>query len=130
MEPIDVIQVSHLGGTDVGYRFSKCPNHAFKPTLVLFPPFTTTADYYLPEFKSSALREALNLLAIEPFGHGRTRASATGSFTYWDSAIIALQVLSVLGIDKVFVLGTSQGGWIATRMAMIVPERVSSGRLV
>lgn len=125
MEPVSVIQVSHLGGTDVGYRLARSQDHTSKPTLVLFPPFTTTVDYYLPEFKNAALREAVNLLSIEPFGHGHTKARATESFTYWDSAIAALQLLSQLGIHKAFVLGTSQGGWIATRMALIAPERVS-----
>jgi pimeloyl-ACP methyl ester carboxylesterase len=35
-----------------------------------------------------------------------------------------LQVLDALGIDEAFVLGTSQGGWVATRMALLQPHRV------
>lgn len=124
MEPIQTIHVPHLGGIDVGYRLSASPPSKSKPTLVLFNPFTTTADYYLPEFKNSALRDAVNLLAIEPLGHGRTRAKKTECFNYWDSAIMALQVLDALHIEKAFALGTSQGGWIAVRMALIEPGRV------
>ena len=37
---------------------------------------------------------------------------------------MALQVMEALGIDKAFALGTSQGGWIVARMALLAPERV------
>src|SRR5205807_8251245 len=47
-----------------------------------------------------------------------------GQFTYWDSAVANLQVLDALGIPEAFVLGTSQGGWVATRMAMLAPRTV------
>src|SRR5688500_5289162 len=57
------------------------------------------------------------------YGHGRTRGSYE-QFTYWDSAIANLQVLDALGISAAFVLGTSQGGWIAARMAMLAPGSV------
>lgn len=33
-----------------------------------------------------------------------------------------LQVLEALGIKKAFVLGTSQGGWITVRMALLGPD--------
>jgi pimeloyl-ACP methyl ester carboxylesterase len=69
------------------------------------------------------LAATANLLALEPYGHGRTRASY-GQFTYWDSAVANLQVLDALGIAEAFVLGTSQGGWVAARMAMLAPRTV------
>ena len=116
--------VPHLGGIDVGYRLSRDTIDKSLPTLVLFNPFTTTADYYLPEFKNSALTQAANLLAIELLGHGATQAKKTEQFTYWDSAIMSLQLLDALGVDKFFALGTSQGGWVAVRMALLAPERV------
>lgn len=123
-DSMKTLQVPHLGGIDVGYRLSSSSVDKAKPTLVLFNPFTATADYYLPEFKNTALRNAANLLAIEPMGHGRTRAKKTESFTYWDTAIMSLQLLDALGIDRFFALGTSQGGFIAVRLALIAPERV------
>lgn len=111
----------HLGGITVGYRLSSViPS---KPTLVLIIPFTTTVDYYLPEFENTELTSHLNLLAIEPLGHGETRAKSE-TFTYWDTAIMALQLLDALGIEKAFASGTSQGGWIAARMALLAPEKV------
>lgn len=69
----------------------------------------------------------MNLLAIELLGHGQTRTKLE-NFTYWDTAIMNLQVMEKLGVKKAFVLGTSQGGWITVRMALLAPERVRSLR--
>ena len=85
--------------------------------------FTTSVEQYRPQFADETLAATANLLAIEPYGHGQTRASYE-QFTYWDSAIANLQVLDALGIPEAFVLGTSQGGWIATRMAILSPGTV------
>jgi pimeloyl-ACP methyl ester carboxylesterase len=114
--------VPHLGGIDVGYRYSF--NDARLPHLIFINPFTTTSEYYQPEFESEQLASKFNLLAIEPLGHGATRTKSE-TFTYWDSAIMAIQLLDVLGIDQAFIAGTSQGGWIAARMALLSPKLVS-----
>ena len=65
----------------------------------------------------------MNLLAIELLGHGHTRTKSE-NFTYWDTAIMNVQVMDALGIKEAFVLGTSQGGWITVRMALVAPDRV------
>lgn len=122
------VLVHHLGGIEVGFRASRAVLDNTKPTIVMFNPFTTTTDYYTPEFENEALTAIANLVAIEPLGHGNTRAVKTESFTYWDSAIMGLQLLDVIGIEKAFALGTSQGGWIAARMAILAPERVVVSR--
>lgn len=122
-EATRTLTVSHLGGIEVGFRVSS-KFDSNKPTVVLFNPFTTTADYYLPELKNKTLTESMNLIAIEPLGHGKTNTLQVESFTYWDSAIMSLQLLDALNITKVFALGTSQGGWIAARMAILAPNRV------
>ncbi|EHK48420.1 putative alpha/beta hydrolase [Trichoderma atroviride IMI 206040] len=114
--------VPHLGGIDVGYRHSFTDSSL--PTLVLINPFTTTSDYYQPEFESERLASKFNLLAIEPLGHGATRTKSE-TFTYWDSAIMNIQLLDVLGVNQVFVAGTSQGGWIAARMALLSPQTIN-----
>ena len=129
LPPRRTLLVPHLGGIDVGYRSSKATPDLSKPTLVLFNPFTTTADYYIPEFQNNAIQTPMNLLAVEPLGHGKTRLHRGETFTYWDSAVMSLQLLDALGIDKAFVLGTSQGGWIAARMALLAPGRVCGNRL-
>jgi pimeloyl-ACP methyl ester carboxylesterase len=116
------IDITHLGGSSIGYRFGR-EYDASLPTLVMVNSFTTSVELYRPQFADSALNDVANLLAIEPYGHGSTRASYQ-QFTYWDSAVANLQVLDALGIDEAFCLGTSQGGWIVTRMAILAPDKV------
>jgi pimeloyl-ACP methyl ester carboxylesterase len=115
------IKVPHLGGISAGYRSTGID--PAKPTVVLINSMCTTSSLYNDQFDSKSLTDAVNLLAIEPLGHGAT-SSATEHFTYWDSAIMALQVMEAQGVKKAFVLGTSQGGWIVVRMALLAPEKV------
>lgn len=116
------LKVPHLGGIEAGYRSTGIdPN---KPTIVLINSMCTTSSLYNEQFDSKSLTDAVNLVAIEPLGHGATM-STSEQFTYWDSATMALQVMDALGINKAFALGTSQGGWIVVRMALLAPEKVS-----
>ncbi|KAF2741998.1 alpha/beta-hydrolase [Sporormia fimetaria CBS 119925] len=78
-----------------------------------------------PQFQDPELSSSLNILAIEPLGHGSTSLpTLTTQFTYWDSAIVALEVMRKLGVVKAFAMGTSQGGWIVVRMALLAPDRI------
>lgn len=121
------IHVPHLGGIDVGYRVSGSGIDASKPTVVLINSMCTTASLYDVQFNDQALTDAVNLLAVEPLGHGATATtSKLEQFTYWDSAVMALQVMDALNVPKAFALGTSQGGWMVVRMALLAPERVCS----
>lgn len=119
---VQQIQVPHLGGSTIGYRLGK-PYDPSLPTLVMVNSFTTSSALYRPQFADPALSGAANLLAIELYGHGATRTRSP-QFTYWDTAIANLQVLDALKIRSAFVLGTSQGGWVAARMAMLAPDRI------
>ena len=118
----ETITVPHLGTSTIGYRFGK-PYDASLPTLVMVNSFSTSVELYRPQFGDAQLSGAANLLAIELYGHGATRSSWE-HFTYWDTAVANLQVLDALGIPQAFVLGTSQGGWVAARMAMLAPSVV------
>lgn len=119
------IKVPHLGGIDAGYRVSGDGIDASKPTLVLVNSMCTTSSLFESQFGAKDLTDAVNLLAIEPLGHGATSVKSE-HFTYWDSAIMNLQVMEALGVDKAFTLGTSAGGWIVVRMALLAPEKVRS----
>ncbi|GAM84540.1 hypothetical protein ANO11243_025360 [Dothideomycetidae sp. 11243] len=124
MPDTKTVHVPHLGGTEAAYRLPE-PYDPSKPTIVLIHSFMTTSELYAAQFKNAQLIDAMNLLAIELLGHGRTRTKSP-HFTYWDTAIMNIQVLDALNImGKVFVLGTSQGGWVAARMALLAPERVA-----
>ncbi|KAL3456422.1 Alpha/Beta hydrolase protein [Aspergillus heterothallicus] len=116
------IHVPHLGGITAGYAFATEYDPS-KPTCVLINSMCMTAALYKDQFEDPQLTAAVNLLAIEPLGHGST-SCATEHFTYWDSAIMALQVLDALSIENAFALGTSQGAWIAARMALLGPDTI------
>ena len=105
MSSAETITVPHLGSSTIGYRFGQ-PYDAALPTLVMVNSFSTSVELYRPQFADEKLAATANLLALEPYGHGRTRATY-GQFTYWDSAVANLQVLDALGIPEAFVLGTS-----------------------
>lgn len=114
------VHVPHLGGIDAAYQMPH-PYDSSKPTLVLVNSFTTSSELYRGQYQNKSLTDAMNLISIELLGHGQTRTKSE-NFTYWDTAIMNLQVLEALGIKKAFVLGTSQGGWITVRMALLGPN--------
>lgn len=123
MPNTQTVHVPHLGGIDMAYQMPH-PYDSSKPTLVLVNSFTTSSELYRQQYANKKLTDAMNLLAIELLGHGQTRTKAE-NWTYWDTAIANVQVLDKLGIRKAFVLGTSQGGWITVRMALVAPEKIA-----
>lgn len=121
------VALPHLGNINVGYRLSNNTVDPNKPTLVCINSMCMTTDLFEPQFNDSALTSAVNILAIEPLGHGSTSLPSKHAgthFTYWDTAAMALEAMTALGVQKAFCLGTSQGGWIVVRMALLAPERV------
>lgn len=123
MAATTTIKVPHLGGIDAGYRLSNGGIDSAKPTVVLINSMCTTSSLYNIQFENKTLTDTVNLLAIEPLGHGAT-SSVSEQFTYWDTATMALQVMDALNIPKAFAVGTSQGGWMVVRMALLAPDRV------
>ena len=121
MSNTKTVKVSHLGAT-AGYQMPH-PYDPSKPTLVLVNSFTTSSELYRSQYENSNLTSKMNLLAIELLGHGKTRIPHE-NFTYWDTAYMNLEVMTALGVKKAFVLGTSQGGWITVRMALLAPDRI------
>jgi len=116
------VRVPHLGGIDVGYLMPQAYD-SHKPTCILVNSMSTNANLYGDQFNNEELNKVVNLLAIEPLGHGKTSTKAR-QWTYWDTALMIIQTLDALGVKKAFALGTSQGGWIVTRLALIAPERI------
>lgn len=119
------ITLTHLGPLNVGYRLTNNAVDASKPTLVCLNSMCMTTALFDAQFNDDTLTSTMNILAIEPLGHGATSFPPQARhFTYWDSAAAALEVMTALGVAQAFVLGTSQGGWIVVRMALLAPERV------
>jgi pimeloyl-ACP methyl ester carboxylesterase len=117
------LRVPHLGGIDAAYQMPHEYDPA-KPTIVMINAFTMSSELYRAQFDDAELADHMNLVAIELLGHGQTR-TAREHWTYWDTAEMNLQVLEALQIDRAFVLGTSQGGWVAVQMALLRPDKVS-----
>ncbi|KAI4743322.1 alpha/beta hydrolase fold family protein [Aureobasidium sp. EXF-12298] len=129
MPNTQIIDVPHLGGIDASYQTPGLDTS--KPTLVLVNSFTTSSELYKTQYANKNLTSKMNLLAIELLGHGQTRCKVE-NWTYWDTAWMNIQVLQELEkqgkIDQskgVFALGTSQGGWITVRMALLAPEKIT-----
>jgi pimeloyl-ACP methyl ester carboxylesterase len=122
MSSTKIVHVPHLGGIEASYQMPQ-PYDPKKPTLVLVNSFTTSSELYRQQYANKELTDTMNLLAIELLGHGQTRTERE-NWTYWDTAEMNLQVLDALNIKKAFVLGTSQGGWITVRMALMRPDKV------
>lgn len=122
MTTTSIINVPHLGGIEAAYQMPEAYD-SNKPTLVLVNAFTTSSELYRAQFSDSRLTDQMNLVAIELLGHGQTR-TAREQWTYWDTAEMNLQVLDALKVDRAFVLGTSQGGWVTVQMALLRPEKV------
>ncbi|KAJ5946956.1 hypothetical protein N7454_003795 [Penicillium verhagenii] len=123
MSNTKIIHVPHLGGIDAAYQMPKQYDSA-KPTVVLVNAFTVTSELFREQFDDHNLSALFNLVAIELLGHGQTRTSSE-HWTYWDTAEMNLQVLVALGIDRAFVLGTSQGGWVTVQMALLRPQMIA-----
>jgi len=128
MSNAETITVPHLGTSTIGYKLGK-PYDASLPTLVMVNSFSTSVELYRPQFADEKLTATANLLALEPYGHGQTRASYE-QFTYWDSAIANLQVLDALGIAAAFwesYIGNPEGTEV---MAMLAPGTGLGGGIV
>lgn len=92
------------------------------PPVVLLHSFLMDTTMWQPQVE--AFGPDYRLIAIDERGHGGTPVSAP--FDYWDVARDALAVLDALNIDAAAVVGTSQGGFVALRMALLAPERVTA----
>jgi pimeloyl-ACP methyl ester carboxylesterase len=92
------------------------------PVVVLLHSFLMDTDMFEPQIIQ--LRSDFRLIAVDERGHGGTPVN--GPFTYWDVARDVLGLLDVLGIPEAAVVGTSQGGFVALRMALLAPDRITS----
>jgi pimeloyl-ACP methyl ester carboxylesterase len=92
------------------------------PAVLLLHSYLMDQDMFAPQVE--ALGWNFRLIAMDERGHGGTPAEAP--FTFWDVARDALGLLDELKVDRCAVVGTSQGGFIAMRMALLAPDRVGA----
>ena len=79
-------------------------------------------DHEMFVHQVAALSAEFRCITWDERGFGQTEAN--DDFTYWDSADDALALLTHLGIERAFLVGMSQGGFLSMRAALRAPERV------
>lgn len=121
MSHTELYKTSLDNGITLAYRLSHTIDKSI-PTIVMFHAFLMDSRLYDKQFEDVRYA-AYNLIAIDEHGHGGTTGRGT-DFTFWDTASDSLKLLTKLGIDRFYVLGTSQGGFIALRMALLAPQRI------
>ncbi|ORY76626.1 Alpha/Beta hydrolase protein [Protomyces lactucae-debilis] len=114
--PVQLCELDN--GVKLAYRLAR-PLDQSKETIVLFHSFLMDSRLYLPQFEDDSFA-AFNLVAVDEHGHGYTEGPE--DFTFWDSARDGLALMKELGVPRFYILGTSQGGFIAMRMALLASE--------
>ncbi|MFC0547225.1 alpha/beta fold hydrolase [Kutzneria chonburiensis] len=92
------------------------------PAVVLLHSFLMDGDMFAPQI--AAFGDTFRLVTVDERGHGQTPVD--GPFTYWDVAEDVLAVVDELGIDQFAIVGTSQGGFVGLRVALLAPGRVTA----
>ncbi|HEX3782835.1 MAG TPA: alpha/beta hydrolase [Pseudonocardiaceae bacterium] len=105
-----------------GQRLSYVDHGGSGPVVVLLHSFLMDGGMFAPQV--DALGTRFRRITVDTRGHGDTPAEAP--FDYWDVARDVLDLLDELGIERFAALGCSQGGFVALRLALLAPERVSA----
>lgn len=121
MSQTELFKTTLDNGVTLAYRLSHAIDKSLQ-TIVMFHSFLMDSRLYEGQFEDIRYA-AYNLIAIDEHGHGGTTGRGT-DFTFWDTATDSLKLLTMHGIDRFYALGTSQGGFIVLRMALLEPQRV------
>jgi 3-oxoadipate enol-lactonase len=90
------------------------------PAVLFCHSFSMNGAMFSPQL--AAFAGGYRCITWDQRGHGLS--PAFGPFTFWDSARDALALLDRLGIDRAIFVGTSQGGFVALRTALLAPDRI------
>ena len=107
---------ARVNGTDIAYTDSGGDG----PAVVLSHGYLMDHTMFDPQV--SVLVPEYRVITWDERGFGET--SATGPFSYWDSARDVLGLLDHLGLSQAVLGGMSQGGFLSLRGALLAPARV------
>lgn len=91
------------------------------PVVIFSHGLLMDREMFAPQVE--ALRGEFRCIAWDARGHGDSD-DATEPFTYWDSADDMLALAEQLGVERAFLVGMSQGGFVALRAALRRPDFV------
>lgn len=92
------------------------------PAILMLHSFLMDHEMFAPQV--AAFGDRYRLIGVNARGHGGTPAGS--SFDHWDVARDIIALLDYLKIDKAAIMGTSQGGSIAMRVALLAPGRIGA----
>lgn len=92
------------------------------PVVVALHSFLMDGSMFTPQ--TQAWAGEFRVVTLDERGHGGTPAETT--FDYWDVARDVLALLDELGVERAAIVGTSQGGFIGLRAALLAPDRVAA----
>jgi len=92
------------------------------PTVIFSHAFGTDGSLF--EAQLAAFSDRWRCVTWDQRAHGGSFTDH--SYSMWDSARDLLALLDHLGVEQAALVGTSQGGFVSLRAALIAPQRVSS----
>ena len=107
-------------GCRIAYRFDGDPG---RPVLLLSNSIATSHRMW--DGQIAELSAAFRVLRYDMRGHGGSDAPV-GAYSLDRLGRDVLELLDALGVARFAVVGVSQGGFIALRMALLAPERISA----
>jgi pimeloyl-ACP methyl ester carboxylesterase len=88
------------------------------PVVIFSHGLLMDREMFAPQV--AGLREEFRCVTWDQRGHGESD-EATEAFTYWDSAEELLALATHLGVERAFLVGMSQGGFVSLRAALRRP---------
>ena len=73
---------------------------------------------------------AFHVIAMDKLGQGRTDNPPPGNYTIEAVVAHARGFIQALGLERVILVGHSRGGYLAMRLAMEMPDRISAVAIV
>jgi pimeloyl-ACP methyl ester carboxylesterase len=111
------VPIAHVNGRRVAYEDTGGDG----PVVIFSHGLLMDRDMFAPQV--AALRGEFRCIAWDARGHGESD-EATEPFTYWDSADDLFALAEHLGVERAFLVGMSQGGFVSLRAALRRPDFV------